>query len=236
MNAEQEKVVSRIPVSRVRALHAAIALADSGGIESLSMRKLAKDLGIEAMSLYYHVKSKDDILDGMVGLVVEEMALPAPGTEWKVALRERAESERAVLARHPWAISQMDARTTRPTMKYHDVMIGCLLGAGFTMPLAAHALSLVDSYVHGFALQEASLPFDDEGDIRAATENILERQEAMEQSFPHLTEMARTLILQPDYAYGNEFGFGIGLILDGLEQARISPAAAPGARPNRRQE
>lgn len=227
MITEPDKAVGRIPVTRDRALRAAIALADAGGIDSLSMRKLAKDLGIEAMSLYYHVKSKDDILDGMVALVVEEMALPAPGAPWRAALRERAHSERAVLALHPWAISQMDARTIRATMKYHDSMIGCLLGAGFTMPLAAHALSLVDSYVHGFALQEASLPLDAAGDIRAATESILEQQDAMAESFPHLTEMARTLILQPGYAYGNEFGFGIDLILDGLERALRSPSATP---------
>ncbi|KGJ75396.1 hypothetical protein GY21_09715 [Cryobacterium roopkundense] len=227
MNAKPQKAEGRTAVTRDRALHAAIALADAGGIDSLSMRKLAQVLGIEAMSLYYHVKSKDDILDGMVALVVEEMALPAPGEDWKTALRERAESERAVLARHPWAIAQVDARTTRPTMAYHDVMIGCLLAEGFTMPLAAHALSLVDSYVHGFALQEASLPLDKEGDIGAATEAILEQQAAMAESFPHLTQMANTLILQPGYAYGNEFDFGIGLILDGLARARNADSLTP---------
>lgn len=219
----------RIPVTRDRALQAAVALADAGGIDSLSMRKLARELGIEAMSLYYHVKSKDEILDGMVEIVVGQMTLAAAGTPWRAALRERAESARSVLGRHPWAISQISARTTRATMAFHDATIGCLLAAGFSMPLAAHALSLVDSYVHGFALQEASLPFDDAGDIGAVTDNILAEQVAMAETFPHLTQMAATLILQPGYAYGHEFDFGLTLILDGLEAAHEAPSADPQA-------
>ena len=210
---------TRTPVTRDRALRAAVALADAGGIESLSMRKLARDLGIEAMSLYYHVNSKDEILDGMVEIVVGEMALATNGTDWKTALRDRAESARRVLARHPWAISLINARTTRATMAFHDAVIGSLLHAGFSMPMAAHAMSLVDSYVHGFALEEASLPLDNAGDIGAVTENILQEQADMAEAFPYLTQMAVELILQPGYAYGHEFDFGLGLILDGLEVA-----------------
>ena len=214
----------RAPVTRDRALGAAVALADAGGIDSLSMRKLARELGVEAMSLYYHVTSKDEILDGMVEIVVGEMALSDAHSPWRAALRERAESARRVLGRHPWAISQISARTTRATMAFHDATIGCLLNAGFSMPLAAHALSIIDSYVHGFALQEASLPLDDAGDIGAVTENILAEKEAMAEMFPHLTQMAATLILQPGYAYRHEFDFGLNLILDGLAAAH---AAAP---------
>ncbi|ALV42975.1 hypothetical protein AU252_18915 [Pseudarthrobacter sulfonivorans] len=211
---------ARTPVTRERALRLAVAVADAGGIESLSMRKLARELGIEAMSLYYHVKSKDEILDGMVELVVGEMVLARSDAEWKTALRERAESARTVLARHPWAISMMDARNTGASMRFHDDMIGCLVGSGFSIPLAAHALSVVDSYVHGFALQEASLPLDESGHIGVATESIMEQRDMTE--FPYLTRMAVEHILQPGYAYGHEFEFGIRLILDGLEAAFTS--------------
>ena len=138
--------------------------------------------------------------------------------------RDRAESARRVLARHPRAISLINARTTRATMTFHDAIIGSLLHAGFSMPMAAHAMSFIDSYVHGFALQEASLPLDDAGDIGAVTENILQERADMAEAFPHLTQMAVDLILQPGYAYGLEFDFGLGLILDGLEAALAASA------------
>ncbi|MBG6057542.1 AcrR family transcriptional regulator [Cryobacterium sp. MP_M5] len=215
---------TRAPVTREGAVRAAVALADRDGLDSLSMRKLARELGIEAMSLYYHVTGKDDILDGMVEVVVAEMALPADGAKWQAALRDGAESARAVLGRHPWAISLMDSRTTRATLKHHNAVIGCLRNAGFSFGLAAHAMSLLDSYVHGFALQEASLPLDESGDIGAATEQIMGRQDLMAE-FPYLSEMAVAHILQPGYAYGNEFRFGVGVILDGLEAALAADAA-----------
>jgi AcrR family transcriptional regulator len=212
---------SRAPLTRDRAVQVAVALADAGGIESLSMRKLARELGVEAMSLYYHVKSKEDILDGMVDIVFSEIELPSAGAEWKTAMRERAESTRSVLKRHPWAISLMDSRTTpgAETLKHLDTVIGCLSDAGFSIPMAAHAMSLLDSYVRGFAQQEASLPLDASGDIGAATEGIMEQQHMMSDAFPHLSEMAVKLVLQPGYAYGNEFEFGLRVILDGIEAA-----------------
>jgi AcrR family transcriptional regulator len=217
---------TRQPVTRERAIRVAVALADSGGITSLSMRKLAGELGVEAMSLYYHVKSKDDLLDGMVGLVVSEMAIPAADVAWKLAMRERSESARDVLKRHPWAISEVDARSTVETLTYLDATIGCLVGAGFSIPLAAHAMSLLDSYVHGFALQETSLPLDEAGNISEVTEDIMAQQEMMSGAFPHLAAMATELILQPGYAYGNEFAFGLGIILDGIA-ASLEAASVP---------
>jgi AcrR family transcriptional regulator len=214
---------TREPVTRERAIRVAVALADEGGIDSLSMRKLAGELGIEAMSLYYHVTSKDDILDGMLDVVYGEFATPRAGDEWRAAMRERAESTRAVLARHPWAIS-IKARTSPgpATLGHLDSVIGCLLSAGFSMPTVGHAMSLLDSYVQGFAMQEATLPLDAAGDIGAATEDIMAQQEQMAQAFPNLAEMAVTLILQPGYAYGNEFEFGLELILDGIEEAHLA--------------
>lgn len=214
-------------MTRARAIQVAVALADVDGIESLSMRKLARELGVEAMSLYYHVTGKDDILDGMIENVIGEMMLPAAEAEWRPALRERAESVRSVLGRHPWAISMVDERTTQATMRHLDAVIGCLRHAGFSIALAAHAMSLLDSYVHGFALQEASLPLDETGDIGATTEDILARQ-GMMATFPHLAEMGLTLILRPGYAYGNEFTFGIEVILDGLEAAFAAEVQARG--------
>jgi AcrR family transcriptional regulator len=215
---------SREPVTKDRAVQVAVQLADRGGIESVSMRHLAQELSVTAMSLYYHVKSKEDILDGMIEVVVGEIMLPSPGAQWKTALRERAESARSVLARHPWAISMVDSRTTRATLRHHNAVVGCLTGAGFSIPMAAHAMSVLDSYVHGFALQEASLPTDASGDISAATSTIMDQQQLMA-PFPHLARMAVELILQPGYAYGNEFDFGIQLILDGIEAAAAAEPA-----------
>lgn len=213
--------VSREPVTRDRAVQVAVALADAGGIASLSMRKLAAELGVEAMSLYYHVKNKDELLDGMVEQVYGEIMAPSVGDEWKSAMRERADSARHVLGQHPWAISMMDERTTQGTMRHLDAVIGTLRHAGFSVAMAAHAMSLLDSYIHGFALQEASLPLDESGDISEVTEEIM-AQQGMMAAFPHLAEMGATLILQPGYAYGNEFDFGIRLILDGIEAAHAS--------------
>ncbi|RXZ73080.1 TetR/AcrR family transcriptional regulator [Agromyces albus] len=211
---------TREPVTRERAVRLAVELADAGGIESVSMRKLATELSITPMSLYYHVKSKDDILDGMLDVVYSEMDAPQLGAEWRTAMLERARSTRAVLARHPWAIS-LDARTSPgpATLGHLDATIGVLRAAGFSMPLVGHAMSLLDSYVQGFAMQETTLPLDASGDIGAATEDIMAQQEMMSNAFPNLAEMAGTLILQPGYAYGNEFEFGLGLILDGIENA-----------------
>jgi len=221
------RVENREPVTRERAVRVAIALADAGGIESLSMRKLAAELGIEAMSLYYHVKNKSELLDGMLDVVYSEFATPKAGDEWRQALQDRAVSTRAVLTKHPWAIS-IKARTSPgpATLGHLDSVIGCLTAAGFSMPMVGHAMSLVDSYVQGFAQQEATLPLDSTGDIGAATEDIIAQQESMAESFPNLADMAASLILKPGYAYGNEFDFGLNLVLDGIAAAH---SADPGA-------
>jgi AcrR family transcriptional regulator len=220
---------TRAPVTRDLALRAAAGLADRDGLASLSMRKLAGKLGIEAMSLYHHVKNKDDLLDGMVDLVFSEINLPVAGQDWQAVLQDRAESTRTALTRHPWAISIMDSRTSPgpATLRHQDAAIGCLRGAGFSIAMAAHAMSLIDSYVHGFVLQEVSLPLDDTGDIAAATQDILQQQPMLSNAFPHLAEMAAQLILQPGYAYSNEFPFGLRIILRGLEAALVEAGEVP---------
>jgi AcrR family transcriptional regulator len=216
----------RVRLNRDRVLRAAVALADAVGIESLTMRKLGEKLGIEAMSLYNHVANKSDLHDGMIDIVFGEIDLAADGTDWREAMRLRAISARAVLSRHPWAIGRMESRATPgpATLRHQDAVLGTLRGAGFSIDLAAHAVSALDSYIYGFALQEKNLPFDTAfataKDTAHVTQAIMARFTSGE--YPHLTEMAVEHVLRPGYDYGDEFAFGLELILDGLDRARRS--------------
>src|SRR5688572_16957336 len=150
----------RTPLSRELVLRAAVALADEGGVASLTMRKLAERLGVEAMSLYHHVADKDAIFDGIVDVVFGEIELPASDGNWRAALRARAVSARAALARHPWAIGLMESRPNPgpATLRHHDAVIGCLRAGGFSIAGAAHAYSVLDSYLYGFVLQSTNIP------------------------------------------------------------------------------
>lgn len=210
----------RTPLNRDRVLRAAVAFADERGIASLSMRKLGEALGVEAMSLYNHVASRGDLLDGMIDLVFSEIGLPPGGTGWKTAMRQRAVSARQALSRHRWAIGLMESRSSPgpATLRHHDAVIGSLRQAGFPVALAAHAFSVLDSYIYGFALQEASLPFDTGEQTADLAQMIMARFTPGE--YPHLAELTLEHVLQPGYDYGNEFEFGLDLILDGLERAR----------------
>ncbi len=210
----------RVRLNRDRVLRAAIALADAAGIESLTMRKLGEELGVEAMSLYNHVANKDDLLDGMIDAVFSEIELPSGAADWKSAMRERAISAREVLSLHPWAIGLMESRTSPgpATLRHHDTVIGTLRGGGFSVEMAAHAFSALDSYIYGFALQEASLPFDTAEETAEVAQVILAQFPAGE--YPHLTELTIEHVLKPGYDYADEFEFGLDLILDGLERAR----------------
>ncbi len=210
---------ARAPLSRERVLRVAVALADEGGISSLSMRKLGQALGVEAMSLYNHVANKDRLLDGMVYLVFTEIDLPAAGAGWKSAMRTRAISARAALKRHRWAIGLMESRASpgTATLRHHYRVIGILREAGFSIELTAHAFSVLDSYIYGFALQEASLPFDSAEETTEVAAAILEQMSP--EAYPHLTELAVEHVLKPGYDYGDEFVLGLDLILDGLERA-----------------
>lgn len=211
----------RAPLSRERVLRTAVALADVGGITSVTMRKLAQELGVEAMSLYHHVASKEDLLDGMVDRVFSEIQRPR-GEDWKTAMRRRAISARQVLLRHRWAIGLMDSRAAPgpATLRHHDAVIGSLRAAGFSIEMAAHAFALLDSFIYGFVLQEASLPAASPEEFADAAESILRDLPA--EDYPHLTEMTVEHVLRPGYSFQDEFEFGLGLILDGLEQARQS--------------
>ncbi len=227
MNAQTaSRARHHIPLTRERVLEAAIKLADRGGIDALSMRKLGQELGVEAMALYYHVANKDEVLDGMVDLVFREIDLPASGADWKAAMRQRAISVRDVLYRHRWAIGFMESRTNPgpATLGHHDAVIGCLRADGFDMAMAAHAYSLLDSYIYGFALTKLNLPFD-------STDDIVEMSQSMLAPFPdgehpNLVAFITEHVMKPGYDYADEFEYGLDLILDGLERVRRNVAAS----------
>jgi AcrR family transcriptional regulator len=209
----------RVPLSRERVLHAAVALADATGITSLTMRSLAHELGVKPMALYYHVANKEEILDGIVDLVFSEIELPSAGGDWRSEIIRRAESARRVLRRHPWAIGLMESRKTPgpETLRHHDATIGTLRTAGFSVEMTAHAYALLDSYIYGFALQEASLPFESPDTLVDVAEPMLQQFPA--DAYPHFVEMATEYILKPGYDFGNEFEYGLGVILDALTRS-----------------
>jgi AcrR family transcriptional regulator len=209
----------RTPLTRERILQAALAFADANGIESLSMRKLGEAVGVEAMSLYNHVPSKADLLDGLIDLVFGEIELPVSSESWQTAMRQRAIAVRAALKRHRWAIGLMESRSSPgpATLRHHDAVLGCLRQAGFPVALAAHAYSVLDGYIYGFALQEASLPFDTGEESSELAQALLAQFPADE--YPHLAEFTFQHVLQPGYDYASEYEFGLDLILDGLDRA-----------------
>jgi AcrR family transcriptional regulator len=211
-----EHPARRAPLNRDQVLKAAVALADQSGTGALSMRKLGEVLGVEAMSLYNHVASKSDLLDGMVDAVFSEIGLPAGEASWKPAMRQRAISAREVLGRHRWAIGLMESRKSPgpATLRHHDAVLGCLRAAGFSIEMTAHAYSVLDSYIYGFALQEASLPFGTREETAEVVQEIAGQIPADE--YPHLTELAIGHVLRPGYHYGDEFETGLDLILDAL--------------------
>ena len=183
------------------------------------MRKLGQQAGVEAMSLYNHVRNKEDVLNGMVDFVFSEIDLPSSGADWSTAMRQRAISARQALLRHPWAIGLMESRVQPgpATLRHHDSVLRNLREAGFSLDLAAHAYSVLDSYIYGFTLNELSLPFDTSEGAAAVAGNIF--REFRPGDYPYLTEMATEHAMKPGYNYGDEFAFGLELILEGLEAA-----------------
>jgi AcrR family transcriptional regulator len=217
----------RAPLSRERVLRAAMAVADAGGIGSLTIRSLAQELDVKPMAVYHHVANKDEILDGIVDLVFGEIDVPSPDGDWRSEMRRRANSARHALRRHPWAIGLMESRSTPgpATLRHHDATIATLRRAGFSVEMTAHAYALLDSYVYGFALQEAALPFKGPQTVADLTEPIMQQFPADE--YPHLVEMATKFILRPGYDFGNEFKFGLRVILDALTKSIPDPGSQP---------
>lgn len=208
----------RLPLTRERVLLAALDLADEGGIDALTMRVLGQRLGVEAMSLYNHVDNKDDILDGILDLVVAQIDLPSGDVGWREAMWRRAVSAREVFARHPWASALLDTRESSGPgrMRYYEWVIGTLRRAGFSVELALHAFSAIDSYVYGFGRQQLNMAAG-EGDPREMAEAFLAAIPADE--FPYLAELITGHMLQAGYDEDADFAFGLGLILDGLERS-----------------
>ncbi len=221
MTTESTERAQREPLTRERVLGAAIKLADQGGLESLSMRKLGLELGVEAMAIYYHFANKERVLDGMVDRVFGEIDLPAAGSDWKTAMRRRAVSVRDAMARHRWAIGMMESRGNPgpANLRHHDAVIGSLLAGGFDMTMAAHAYALLDGYIYGFALTHMNMPFGTADEAAAVAQSMVRPFEPG--AFPNLVAMIEHA-MQPGYDFGNEFGYGLDLILDALERVRGS--------------
>jgi len=212
---------ARVPMSRERVLRAAVELADAGGIASLTMRRLAQELGVEAMTLYYHVANKDEILAGMVDLVVEEMELPPADADWKAALRRTATSSFEVLLGHPWAASLILSRTSvsRARLRHMDAILGSLRRAGFSPEMTDHAYHALDSHIMGFALWVVSMNLGSDEQLAAMAADFLEELEREE--MPHLAEHVEQHLKPRDPEDEGEFAFGLDLILDGLERIRV---------------
>ncbi len=214
----------RTRLTRERVLLGAVSVADAGGIASLTIRSLAQELGVKPMSVYHHVANKDEILDGIVDIVFGEIDLPPADGQWRAAMHRRAASARQALRRHPWAIGLLESRTTPgpATLRHHDAVIGALRAGGFSVPMTAHAYALIDSYVYGFALQEAGLPFEGPETVAEVAEPMLAA--FPDGAYPHFVELATEHVLQPGYDFGDEFEFGLDLILDGLAR-RLAASA-----------
>jgi len=208
------------PLSKEQVLYAAINLADLNGIESLSMRKLGDSLHVKAMSLYNHVKDKDDVLDGIVDIVVSKINVPTDKIDWKVVLYERAISAHEVLLLHPWASGLIMSRSNPgPSMlRYIDSTMGILRNAGFSIEMSDHAWNTLDSYIYGYTLQELNYPFD-MAEIKKMAATYLPHLPIDE--YPYMAELTQHIVkssYKDDYKGVHNYNFGLDLILDGLER------------------
>jgi AcrR family transcriptional regulator len=212
----------RTRLSRPLVLRAAVMLADRDGLEGFSMRRLAQELDVVPMALYKHVANKDELLDGMVDIVFDEIESPSLDDDWRSALRRRAISTREALNRHTWAIGLMETRNPGPAnLRNHNAVMGCLREAGFSFKTAIHAYSAQDAYIYGFALQEQTLGFSSPDDAGEAAQRRAQTIDALD-AYPYLAEIATEL---PATGYDNtaEFAWGLDLILDGLDHHRSAP-------------
>ena len=208
--------MSRPPLSRERVIDAASRVADASGLAGVSMRSVGRELGVEAMSLYHHVAHKEALLDGLADWVFEQIVTPSTGP-WRAEMDARAHSARAVLAAHPWGLGLLESRRSPgpATLGHHDAVLGCLRTAGFSVALAAHAFSVLDAYTYGFVLTEVNLPFE----AGESAEEFVDTLGPLAEHYPHMAEMVTEMITGRSYDYGDEFDYGLTLILDGLEAA-----------------
>ena len=216
MGRRPAEVASSAPLNKERTLEDCAGSGGWRGDRCCHHAPASRELGVEAASLYHHVNGKEEILDGLVEAVAAEIDLPMPSSDWRETISDRARNTRAGLRDHPWAVSLMASRTSPgpATLRMLETGIRCFREGGFSVVLAAHGISAVDSYVHGFVLQEVNLPFRDESQLADMTAAIMEAFPASE--FPYLFEMTREHVLQPGYDYGKEFDSGLGVVLDGV--------------------
>lgn len=209
-------MTKRPALTRSRIIDGAVAVADRGGLVAVSMRNVGQELGVEAMSLYHHIVNKDALLDALADWIFTEIEPPITGAPWRPEMTTRATSARSVLFVHPWALSLIESRRTPgpASLQHHDAVLGCLRRGGFSVTLAAHAFSVLDAYVYGFVLTEVNIPLQRD----VPTDELVEQMAVSAQAYPHLTEMMAELVMGKDYAFGNEFGYGLELILDELER------------------
>jgi AcrR family transcriptional regulator len=214
---------ARIPLTRERVLTAALDLADRHGIETLTMRRLAQELGVEAMSLYHYVRNKQDLLGGICDLVVSEYELPAPAAPWKAAVRRTAISAYEALIRHPWAASLLLSGTpeSRARIRYMDAVLGAFRTGGFSADLTDHAYHALDSHIMGFTLWVVGMNLGTQEELATMASDFL--RELPRDDFPHLVEHIEQHLKPRDPDEEGEFAFGLDLLLDGLERLRDEP-------------
>jgi AcrR family transcriptional regulator len=222
-----ERARTRTPLTRERVLRTAVELADREGLDGLTMRRLAEELGAGAMSLYHHVPNKEDLLGGMIDLVFGEIDLPTTDVAWQEAMRRRAHSTRAALNRHRWAVGRMEGSHAGPaSARVHEAVLACLREAGFSVELTIQAMSVQDAYIYGFALQEKDLPFE----TAQESADVAGRQGwddgDLAEEFPYLAEVVAGHVAKVGYDFGEAFSFGLELILEALEHRRGAAQAA----------
>jgi AcrR family transcriptional regulator len=210
-------------LTRTRVIDAAVAVADAGGITALTIRSLAEHLGVKPMAIYHHVANKDEILDGVVDRVFAEIEQPDLDGDWRAGLVTRSHSVREVLGRHRWAIGLMGSRRNPgpATLRHHDNLIALLRRWGFDLADVAHVAALIDAYVYGFALEEASLPFEGADEVSELAREVLDAMPTDE--YPSFVEFAERHVLQPGYDFGAEFAVGLGLVVDAISRLPSAP-------------
>jgi AcrR family transcriptional regulator len=208
----------RQPLSRLKVLECALKIADKKGLESVSMRNLARALNVEAMSIYNHVPHKDAILDGLVELVVSEITIPKIGGDWKATMRQRAIDAHRVLMKHSWATMLFVSRVNvGPVMlRYVDATLGCLRAAGFSFAMADHAWDAVDSYTYGFTFRKLNFPLQPNDYAKVAAQFL---PTIPVEQFPYLNGMSQEVIAKRHDGL-HHLELGLDLILDGLERLK----------------
>ncbi|MCC6830530.1 MAG: TetR/AcrR family transcriptional regulator C-terminal domain-containing protein [Thermoleophilia bacterium] len=208
----------RPALTRDRIIAAAVRVADRGGLTAVTMRGVGRELQVEAMSLYHHLPGKEALLDGLADAAFASIALPPAAEPWRTAMTARAASAREVLCRHPWALGLVESRRTPgpALLAHHEAVLACLRANGFGVALAVHAFSALDAYVYGFVLTELNLPFAPGEDAEAFAGGIAHLLPV--DRYPRMNEMIAELVAGRGYDHGDEFGYGLEIILDGLER------------------